>query len=60
MPYYIEVKIKGEYEKIRPSGGKPYEFKTREEAWSTARTCYPDQIAFGGDDGKPCVRITQK
>jgi hypothetical protein len=38
----------GEWQKVCPSGGPPYEYETEGEAWAMARMCYPDQIAFYG------------
>lgn len=53
MKYYIEVLVfdmrrtnpePTEWVKLSPKGVKPYEFDTREEAWKTARMCYPEHL----------------
>ena len=50
MGYSIEVLIPNpdackpaEWKKIRPTGGDPYVWETREEAANMRRICYPDQ-----------------
>jgi hypothetical protein len=57
--FEIQVRVQGRWESIRPTGGAPYRFATREEAEATARMCYPgDWERRGGvrilDRNAPC------
>lgn len=63
MPYEMQVLVsttmngEQEWRSVRPSGGTPYRYETREQAESMLRTCYPDecvQIRLGAE---PMVRV---
>jgi len=40
----IFVDYKQGWKALRPTDGKPYEFKTKEEAIHMANICYPDSL----------------
>jgi hypothetical protein len=48
LSVFFDLCCAGEWQKVCPSGGPPYEYETEGEAWAMARMCYPDQIAFYG------------
>lgn len=57
--WIMEVLVKGEWRAVRPTGGDPYKYETKEEAEDMLRMCYPDQvreIRLGGD---PEVRVRE-
>lgn len=63
MPYQMQVLAKvtlngeEEWRSIRPSGGKPYVYETREEAERMLRICYPNEVTEIRLGAKPMVRV---
>lgn len=54
--YEIQVKIKGEWRSIRPSGGSPYQYKTEREAHRMLLMTYPDKLRSDRLSGDETVR----
>lgn len=52
----MQIKTPEGWQSVHPLDGEPYEYKTREEAESVLRMCYPDQVAWG--DNK--VRVKEE
>lgn len=44
------MQVMGRYSwiSVRPTGGKPYEYATEDEAWRMLRICYPEQVRIEG------------
>jgi|TARA_R100001086_G_scaffold183474_1_gene102326 hypothetical protein len=51
MKYQIQVYIwkngEGEWKSIHPTGGEPYEYTDKREAFNMLSMCYPDDVNFG-------------
>lgn len=41
--FQMQVRVKGKWESVGPTGGEPYEFDTREKACRELNSCYPEQ-----------------
>ena len=41
VDWHIQVRGNGGWQSVRPTGGKPYAFATRDDALSMASACYP-------------------
>ena len=54
--YVMQIKTPEGWQSVHPLDGEPYAYKTREEAESVLRMCYPDQVAWG--DNK--VRVKEE
>ena len=57
MPWYVEIEVApGEWKKVHPTGGKPYRFKTEEEADQSMNMMYPHECLVARLGGIATVR----
>ena len=57
MAFGIQIKIKGEWLNVAPTGGDPYRYATKPEAEHILWICYPDQLRTQRLGGEVTVRV---
>jgi hypothetical protein len=57
--FEFQIRINGEWKSIAPTGCKPYQCDTRQEAERTLKMCYPDQVRAQRLGGDICARVIE-
>jgi hypothetical protein len=58
--YRIQVRIGTQWQDLRPAGGQPYRYPTKQEAEHMRRLCYPDQVREERLGGDPVTRVVEE